>query len=247
MIKIKDSFISIETNHTALIFEIKKHIDLRSTFQSDKYYIAQKFYGLKKDKPTLVASKPLICVSGSNSDYNIDQLITASVGDGNQNEPSVLIDSEVESYTNRFYYHSSRIIKGGIEVNGPHARNIKETLEIVEVDKEGKLELHHYYSLMNDSDVIVCKNKIVNKGNTIKIKRLASLHLPLLTNDLTIYSFDGSWAFERTRHTTHLNNGMYVIDSKIGSSSAKHNPFFEVIDNNKHRYYGFNLIYSGNH
>lgn len=247
MIKIKYPFISVETNHTALIFEIKKHTDLRSTFQSDKYYIAQKFYGLKKDKPTLVASKPLVCISGSNSDYNIDQLITSSVGDGNQNEPSVLIDSEVESFTNRFYYHSSRIIKGEVVINGPHTRNIKETLEIVEVDKEGKLELHHYYSLMNDSDVIVCKNKIVNKGNTIKIKRLASLHLPLLSNDLTIYSFDGSWAFERTRHTTNLNNGTYVIDSKIGSSSAKHNPFFEVIDNTKHRYYGFNLIYSGNH
>ena len=247
MIKINYPFIILNTKNTALIFEIKKHADVRSTFNQDKFYVSQRYYGPLKDVPVLNPTSPLVGTSGSNDDYNLDFLITNTFGDGNQNNPSIIIDSEIESFTNRFYFKEAKILEKELILSGPHTRDIEETLDIIETDEESHLELHHYYSLLSYSDIIVSKNELINKGEAIKINKIVSLQLPLVHNDLTIFTFDGAWAFERTRHSLHIENGIFEIDSKIGSSGAKHNPFFEIKDNKNNLYYGFNFIYSGNH
>ena len=37
-------------------------------------------------------------------------------------------------------------------IDGPHTRNIEETLDIVEYDEIVKIELHTYYSICKDSN-----------------------------------------------------------------------------------------------
>lgn len=249
MINLVDNFIILETKSTSLIFEIKDYDDSSTPFNKGKKYITQYFYGFKQEAPKLERTSSVLPGHGSNNDYNVDHLISSTYGNGNNKEVSLLIENSDNTYVNRFFYQEYNVIKGGKEVKGPHARNALETLEIIEVDDSLNLELHMYYSIFDDSDVIVSKREIINKNKKeCNILRLFSLELPICSGSLSVETFDGQWLYERTRHISNVNNGVFTIDSKCGSSSNKHNPYIQIIDNNrKDVIYGFNLIYSGNH
>jgi len=247
MIKITEPFIRIELKNSLVVFEIKQYKDERTPFYQDKSYVTLRYYGPKNNKE-FEPSVPLINVTGSNDDYNIDYLISSSNGNGNNTEPLVLIENSDGTLINRFFYKSARVIKGAYDCNGPHSRNVLETLEIVEEDDFSKIELVHLFSVFKDSNVIACKKIIRNKNTkNINVLRAFSLELPIYSKDVSFYSFDGSWLFERSRHETRVRGGQFSIDSKIGSSSNRHNPFVELFDHKNKLYYGFNLIYSGNH
>ena len=247
MIKISLPFIVLETNNYQLIFEIKPFDDFRSSFHQGKSYIIQRHYGKKIDISSLEASKPQINPGGSNEDYIIDYRISSSVGDGNNSEPSIILDTIQETYTSRFFYKDAKIVSGGVPSDGPHSRNVKESLIIIEEDEVEHIEIQHIYSLFDDSDVIAVKTKLINHGDDLSINRLSSLELPINSRNLDVYSFDGRWLYERNRHITNVQSGTYIVDSKIGSSSHKHNPFIEIFDKENNNFYGLNLIYSGNH
>ena len=249
MIRLEKDFIYLETLNTLLVFEIKPFIYDDPHFNSeDKKLITQRYYGPKKDLRGLKASDNKMNNPGSNRDYNNDNLIYSYFGDGNNNETSLLILNSDNSYTNRFYFKEVKIIKGGVEIKGPHTRNVKETLDIVEVDVTSKLELHHYYSLCDDNDVISVKTEIRNNSDKdCCVDRIYSLETPVSSRNVKVYTYDGAWLEERYRHEVTLNSGVFVNASFCGSSSHKHNPFINVIDLDSNLYYGFNLIYSGNH
>lgn len=248
MIETNDKFIVLRTTNTSLVFEIKDYNDEATPFNKGKKYLKQFFYGYSKECPELISSKNVLPGSGSNNDYNVDALISSTYGNGNQKEPLLLIENSDNTFVNRFFYKEHKIIKGNKEVKGPHARNVSETLEIIEVDETLNMELHHYYSLMEDSDVVVSKKEIVNHGEPCEIKRAFSLELPISGKDWTVESFDGAWLFERSRHSNRILSGCFSIDSKSGGSSNRHNPYIQVIDNSRNdAIYGVNLIYSGNH
>ena len=247
MIKINFPFIVLETPNTQMVFEVKPFVDFNSDFHKEKSYIIQRHYGEKIDVSSLKPSEPQINRGGSNEDYITDPRISSSVGDGNNREPSIILEGQENSYTRRFYYKNAEIIKGGVLVEGPHARNVKETLIISEEDEISKVEIQHLYSVFEDTDVIAVKSKLINRGEDLKIDRLCSLELPINSKHLQVYSFDGRWLQERMRHKSSIDCGSFVIDSKVGSSSHKHNPFIEVFDWDNSNYYGFNFIYSGNH
>ncbi|MCQ2742892.1 MAG: alpha-galactosidase [Bacilli bacterium] len=249
MIRQQDNFLLIETNDLLLAFEIKPYEDARTPFNKGKKFITQFYYGLKENCPKLEPSALLLPAHGSNDDYNPDFFISSTYGNGNNCEPLLLIENSDNTLVNRFFYKGFNIINGPKEIKGPHTRNVKETLEVIEEDEVLGLELHHYYSLVEGSNVIASKKEVVNKGKKpCSIKRLFSLELPINSNDLEFESFDGAWLFERSRHVTEVVNGVYSVDSKVGHSSHKHNPYVQLIDKkNGGVCYAFNLIYSGNH
>lgn len=247
MIRIENQFIYIDTKSTSMVLEVKPYLDERTDFYKDRSFVTLRYYG-KKTNQTFEPSKPLINVTGSNDDYNIDYLISSSNGNGNNEEPLVLIENTDGTIVNRFFYKSARVIKGGVDTKGPHSRDVLETLEIVEEDDFAHVELVHYFSIFKDSNVIASKKLIRNKNKkNIAVLRAFSLELPIYSKDITFYSFDGSWLFERSRHEARIKGGSYMIDSKIGSSSNRHNPFVELYDHENKMFYGFNLIFSGNH
>ena len=247
MIKISHPFIIAETPNSQIIFEIKPFDDFRSSFHKGKFYVIQRHFGKKIDARNLKINEANINRFGSSEDYNLDLLISSSVGNGNNIEPSIILDTKENTYTNRFFYKKAEIIKGGFDIEGPHSRDVKESLIITEEDEASHIEIEHIYSFFADSDVIAVKTKLINKGEDLLINRLCSLELPIASRNLDIYSFDGKWLKERIRHITNLESGIYIVDSKVGSSSHKHNPFIEIFDRENKTYYGFNLIYSGNH
>lgn len=249
MIRFENNFIIVDTINSSLVFEIKDFFDKASPFNKGKKYITQFYYGFKQGCPKLENSDNVLPSYGACDDYNSDHLISSSYGNGNQKEPLLLIDNNDKTYINRFFYKTFNIHKGSMKIKGPHTRDVLETLEIIEVDETVNLELHHHYSILKNSDVIISKKEIVNKGDKeCNILRLFSLELPIKSLDLSVETFDGSWLYERNRHISRIQSGIFAIDSKLGGSSHRHNPYIQVRDNNRDNViYGFNLIYSGNH
>lgn len=246
MIKINENIISIETRNTTLVFGVYDYDDPRTIFNQNKKEICQIYYGLTNKKPDRINFE-YKKGHGSNDEYDLNKLIFTTNGSGNNCETSLLLKNSDGTNINRFFFKDAKIIKGGVDVLGPKTRNVSETLDIVLEDEVLNLELHIYYSVCKDSDVISVKRKLINHGQTCYINRLTSLECPIPSNDLRVYTFDGKWLYERSRHFVDIESGMYYVDSKSGSSSHKHNPFIEIYDKKNDDYYGFNLIYSGNH
>jgi len=248
MIKIDQKFILIETKNTSLAFEIKDYNDERTPFNKGKKYVTQYYYGFKNELKNLTPTAGVLPANGSTNDYNGDKLISSTFGNGNNKECLLLIENSDNTLVNRFFYSSCRVFDGPKDIEGPKTRNVKETLEIIEVDEIANLELHHYYSIVEDSDVIVSKKEIINKSEKpCNILRAFSLELPISSVSLDVETFDGSWLYERTRHVTSIGDGLFSIDSKLGGSSSRHNPYIQVLDKDNNYVYAFNLIYSGNH
>lgn len=250
MINKTENFIYFETNNLSLVFEIKQfyYDDLAYSELINKKYIIQRYFGPKIEIGSLEASSQVVPPRGSTWDYNKDPIISSSFGNGNNSEVSILVLNSDNSYTNRFYFKDAIVINGGVDVKGPHARDIIETLDIVEYDEVSKLELHTYYSICSDSDVFVIKKKLINlSSESINIQRLMSLEFPIVHKDVEITTFDGAWLSERQRNCVKMSAGTYVNQSMAGYSSHKHNPFFRVKDLVDQNIYAFNLIYSGNH
>ena len=248
MIKIMDKFILLETKNNYLLLEIKKYYyDNEEYNKIDRFFVTQRYFGVKKELD-FTPIEPFIHPAGSNQDYNNDFLISSSFGNGNNAEPSMLMVNSDDSFTNRFFFKKVNILKESKLPFGPHPRDILETLEIIEEDEAAKLELHIYYSLFKDSDVIAVHKELINKGEMpCHIKRLLSLECPIDSKDLSINTYDGKWTQERNRNSLRLNNGVFINQSLLGTSSHKHNPYLEIKDNKNGDYYAFNIIYSGNY
>lgn len=248
MIKIAYPFIYLENKATSLIFEVKPFsYEEQSPFYG-KNIITIRYYGPKLKENNFAESPSFINKKGSNDHHHLESVITSTFGDGNNKTPSLLIENTNQTYINRFFFKECRVIKEPLKIIGPHARHPLETLEIIEDDDFNKVSIHTYYSLFSNSSVIAVKKKIVNQNDKpITLLKAASLELALPTHDLSVYSFDGAWLYERSRHETRLSAGTFVIDSKSGSSSHHQNPFFQIHDHQSDLKYAFNLIYSGNH
>lgn len=250
MIRFEGKFIYLQSNNYSLVFEIKQfcYSNYYKNNQYPREYIVQRYFGPLNEMPSMEPSKIILPPNGSTRDYNIDPTISSSFGDGRNGEVSVIILNSDNSFTNRFYFKEAKRIEGGVDIFGPHVRDVIETLDIVEYDEISNIELHNYYSICSDSDVYICKKKIVNLGKSnIVIKRLMSVEMPLDNRNFEITTFDGAWLLERTRHQVYLSSGTFVNQSVTGSSSHKHNPFFRVKDLDNGNIYAFNLIYCGNH
>lgn len=245
MIKVTNDFLFLNTKKTSLVLEIKPFIfeDVKDT---SKKFVTQRYYGNKINQP-FDSREPLLQIFGSNLDFNRDYLISSSFGDCNNLEPSLIISND-NTYTHRFFFKEAKIIQGAKEINGPHVRNVNETLEIIEIDDISNIELHTYYSLCSDSDIITVKKEIINNSNSIiNVNRLFSLMCPIEGRNIEITTLDGEWLDERNVHRTTLNSGVFINQSILGSSSHKHNPYVEVKNNDSGMIFAFNLIFSGNH
>lgn len=154
-------------------------------------------------------------------------------------------------------YKGHRIIKGKPRaVSGlPEAygkENECSTIEFTLVDEAFPFALILSYTVFEESDVITKKAVFVNNSpDPVKVRSIASAQLDLFDDNWNLVSFDGTWAGERQVSERRVQNGITIIDSKSGVSSAKHNPMIclkrpDCTDDNG-ECYAMNLIYSGNH
>ena len=158
------------------------------------------------------------------------------------------------TYVSDFVYHSHEISNTPFKSKTlPSAYGRAKSLKVILKDKKyPDIELILYYSVFEESDVIVRNTVIVNNGKKpIHIKKLMSFSLDLPSSYYDIVTLSGSWIKETHTHSTPVSEGIYVNSSTVGASSNRHNPAFMLVgkqaDYSHGNVYGFNLIYSGNH
>ncbi len=126
-----------------------------------------------------------------------------------------------------------------------------DTLEIIFIDKHYGLKLKYRYSVFNDMDVITRNVSIENINNEpFFIKSAMSFNLDFTDKDFDLIHLSGAWCRERHIERNPIMQGMQKIESRRGSSSHHHSPFFALADKqtteDSGEVYAFSLLYSGN-
>ncbi len=128
-----------------------------------------------------------------------------------------------------------------------------DTLEVIMEDVVIGLEVHLFYTVFDEYNIIARHAVLVNVSDEeicIKSAYSASLDLPM--GDYDVIHFPGAWGREREQQRTRLTMGMKAeLESARGGSSAQLNPFVMIADAKADEVhgdvYGFSLVYSGNH
>lgn len=244
-IKDKKRFI-IHTKHTTYSFDIVMDRYLYHT------YYGKRTTDLPDPSFRVVSFAPYL--DGYNEAYSTDvfpqEVSFYGAGDF---RPNALRLSADNTGVSDFVYHSHRVFKGRLSLDGLPAARADErtqTLEITLVDQVNDCLLKLYYTVFADIDVISRYITIQNRGNDgVKIEKCMSLMLDLPRSDFDMISLYGSHCREVNFQRVPLHHGTQSVYSKRGTSSHQYNPFIALCDHKateeKGEVFGFNFVYSG--
>ena len=176
---------------------------------------------------------------------------------GDYREPSVSIHQQNGIRVGRMKYQYYEIndtlhIPEGL----PHIREIKQkaakTLAIHFLDTVSNVKLILYYSIVEDSAVIIRSTQICNHGNQpIWIDRAFSALLDTTYQKQQLITFYGTHQKEFQLNRQDIKHGIFSVGSTRGASSPQYPPFAAICtpETTEHsgEVYAFQLIYSGNH
>lgn len=128
-----------------------------------------------------------------------------------------------------------------------------DTLEVILYDEPIDFEVHLYYTVFDEYDIIARNAVLVNNSDMpIEIMSAYSASLDLPMGDYDMVHFAGSWGREREMVRTPLKIGIKAeAENARGGSGHQMNPFVMICspsaDETHGEVYGLSLIYSGNH
>lgn len=177
----------------------------------------------------------------------------ATFGHGDFRPSTVIARRADGAAMSNLKYVRHSICKGALQLHGmPCVRCADETLTVTLKDEFSDLEIDLHYWVSADSDVLTRNLTVRNTGaSAMELEKAYSFCLDL--PDLGRFDalrLAGNWARERKPAVTQILDGTLRIESNVGYSSHKMNPFLGILvngcDENRGECYGFNLIYSGN-
>ena len=117
----------------------------------------------------------------------------------------------------RYLYASHKISEGVFEPSGlPHARRGDKTLYVTLRDGFSDTEIVLYYTVSDDSDVLVRGSVIKNAGKTaLKLKKAFSFCTELFAADWKLLKLEGNWVAERSPEITDLGHGVTVFARRV--------------------------------
>lgn len=164
-----------------------------------------------------------------------------------------VLNSKSGSNVTDYIFRELKTFSGRKEITGlPYAEGAFETLELILDDNVTDSELHLYYTLFPECDVISRYITLKNNGDhNLCIEKCMSLSLDIPNSSYDIISFQGAYAAERKMLREPLYQGNRRITSRRGASSHHANPFYMITDHKateeKGTAYGFNFVYSGSY
>lgn len=174
-------------------------------------------------------------------------------GKGDYRLPAMQVQAENGNFNCDFKFLDAKVTDTKPELAGlPSSYGASQTLTVIMEDKALCAQLHLFYTVFENCNVITRSARLINNGEkTIKIHSLMSMQIDLPAGDYTMLSFDGAWIRERYQHERKLTAGECSIGSICGTSSNRHNPFFAIrkgdCNEQAGECWGINLVYSGNH
>ncbi|MBW7650103.1 alpha-galactosidase [Anoxybacillus sp. ST4] len=179
-----------------------------------------------------------------------------SYGTTDFREPAFHIWYEDGSRITQFVFQSYEVLKGKPKLEGLPATYVDDendaaTLIVTLCDKRTGIKLQLQYSVFEHENVITRSARLINNGkHSVAIERMLSAVVDYPDSQFEMVHLDGAWIRERHVTSRVIQKGVQFIDSKRGTSSSQHNPFFALKrkDTTEHigEVYGFSLVYSGN-
>lgn len=256
MIKKQNDLFILETKSTSYLFRIMPSGHLEHLHYGEKVQLGGTNEALY-EKYRFNAGN-LITYSEGDASLGLEDrcLELSSLGKGDIREPFIEALYSDGSSTCDFLYESYSIEEEKVRLetlpSSYDETGSAKTLVITLSDARKEMKLLLYYSVFEESDVIVRSVKVINSGEqAIKIKRLMSMQLDFDDNEYIFTNFGGAWAREMKRYDHVPHQGKFVNSSLTGTSSSRQNPFVMLSEPRATEMsgacYGFNLVYSGNH
>lgn len=181
----------------------------------------------------------------------------STFGSADYRNPTFEITHSDGSKTSKFYFKDYEIADGKTELEGLPAVYCEkgdkvQTLTVRLHDDLKDIDAYLSYSVFEDFDAITRNVKIVNNGETVILNAALSSTVDFhgIGENADIITLDGTWTRERYINRRGIVRGNQNVDSKVGASSAFHNPFMAICDKgateSSGKVYGFSLVYSGN-
>ncbi|MBE6055263.1 MAG: alpha-galactosidase [Clostridium sartagoforme] len=251
-----DRVFHLNTKDTSYIFRVLENGYLENLHYGNKIREC-KDYSLLYKKSTIPEGNS-ISYSKEFPNINLDNICLeySGIGKGDLRESPIEIVFEDGTFVTDFRFLESRSYTGKKKIPGlPSSYSIDDkcdTLEIDLLDEESKVMLTLYYHTFYESNVITRSVKVSNLSEkNIALNKVMSMQLDIPNYQYSMITFSGTWAREMQKNIIKLESGIYINDSKGGTSSNRHNPFviFKGKDTGENHgsCYGLNLIYSGNH
>lgn len=262
MITFNNNLFHLATDKTSYCFFINEHNHLEHAY-----------YGARLQNPQEALGYPHhnIVKDGEVVEFNVvitgmtcwkDRIYTlaekgmevASTGLGDYRPTNVeMVDSDNNRAT-LFEYVSHEIVKGFVKSETmpcPNHNDDCDTLIVRVKDFYSDCEMEIYYSVYNNANVIVRRNKLINtsKGE-ITVNRLVSANLDIRNQNFDFLYLKGKRTNERHIVRQPLDLAVASIESRYGCSSHTFSPFFALCERNANDHfgetYGVQLMYSGN-
>lgn len=169
--------------------------------------------------------------------------------------PLIIINHDDNSSLTDFRYVSHKVIPGKENLaEMPYFKgnqNECETLKVLLKDIKDEIYLEASYTIFKDLNVLVRKNKIINKSKkAIKILKAGSLNLDLPSNDYKLISVHGIYATDRSIEENEIKHNTISISDNAGAKGFYHNPMCMLKKNDATDTFGevigCGLLYSGN-
>ena len=170
---------------------------------------------------------------------------------GDYREATAVFERKDGASMSRLRYQSYRVEKGAPNIKGmPHVRQGDETLVITLKDDFSDISVDLYYTVCDDSDVLVRSSVIRNTGReAIMLKKAFSFRAQLPNGNYRMTRLAGTWGQERIRDIAPIAHGITRLQSIQGCTSHNTNCFMgilkEVCTEDSGECFGIQLIYSG--
>lgn len=252
-VNFSDGIFHLQTDQTSYAFALAEQGILVHMHWGQKVRSSQHFQGWQaRDRafsPPLSSSAPNFSLDTAPQEF-------PTYGCGDFRAPSIEVQSPDGSTVGSLRYHEHRVTRGKRPLLGLPATYVEddaeaETLEVELHDTHTGLCATLSYSVFPAYDVITRSVRLHHGGTSpLTVRRLLSASVDLPAADFSFLHLSGAWARERHIVRAPLRQGTQSIESRRGTSSHQHNPFFALLapgaDENRGEVYGFNLVYSGN-
>ncbi len=257
MINEKNGVFTLSSTNTTYIFQANKNEQLEHLYYGSHLNEASINAKLLSTKYMQNAGTSTLYEEDSELNLGLMKQEVSTPGKGDFREPFAKISYNGGMTTLDFVFDSYEIVSAKAKTfyalpESYGSREEADTLRVTLKDKELDIKLIITYGVFSLCDVITRKAELFNYAKkNITIERLSSLQLDIDQDDFDLITFDGAWARERHINKRALTPGIVINDSKLGASSATHNPLIYISEKGCSEFsgkcYATNLIYSGNH
>ncbi|MGI6714484.1 MAG: alpha-galactosidase [Bacilli bacterium] len=253
MVTINGRLFVLQTQNTTYIFARDEFDHLRHCYYggrieppfSEDIFIIPPNYPLGTSLVYDEAKNPLLSLH----DYPLE-IATSSKGDYRSSSLEIL--TSAEKYLDLKYVKHE--IDGDVTLDNdlPTPHGVDTTLRVFTHDTVTGITVILQYGIFFECNIITRNIIIENHGITpVQVTKALSFNLDLVPQNFHLINTAGGWASEAHLQKQKLQSGIYIHDSKAGTSSNRHNPYFILQEESGNLDAGFalgvNLVYSGDY